>query len=306
MDDWRELVSSGKVRPGVRMDGLTTYKLGGAASWYAEVGGPADLEVLAEAWRGGGGGQVMVLGKGSNVIVADEGYRGLVIRLVGEFLSIRHLSGYIEAGGAVGLPRLARSAVAEGRLGLEFLVGIPGTVGGGVRQNAGCHGREMVDVLREVEMFDLVTASWQKVPAHRLRLGYRTSDVRSHQVVTGARFRFEGGEPSVGRERMREITRWRRLNQPGGTLNAGSVFKNPPGDTAGRIIDSLGLKGMRVGGARVSEKHANFFVADHHATSRDVRRLVCRVRRQVRESTGIDMEPEVRFVGFPAEECADA
>jgi len=304
MDEWRKLVERGRVREKVRLEGLTTYKLGGAARWYAEAGCRADLQILAEAWRNGDNGPVLVLGKGSNVIVADQGYRGLVVRLVGEFLSIRHLPEWIEAGGGVGMPRLARSAVAQGRLGLEFLVGIPGTVGGGVRQNAGCHGREMVDVLKKAEVFDFSTNGWQTVSTNRLRLGYRTSDVRSNQVVTTAWFGFESGVPPVGSERMREITRWRRLNQPGGTLNAGSVFKNPPGEAAGRIIDRLGLKGMRVGGARVSEKHANFFVAEQDATAEDVRRLVCKVRRRVRVGTGIDLEPEVRFVGFSAEEWA--
>lgn len=302
MDSWQDLVVRGSVKEHVRLDRLTTYKLGGAARWYAEAGSRTDLEQLAAAWRDGHNGQVLVLGKGSNLIVADSGYRGLVIRLVGDFLSIRHLSDQIEAGGGVGLPRLARSAVAQGRLGLEFMVGIPGTVGGGVRQNAGCLGREMVDVLKKVEVFDFNTTGWRTVSANRLGLGYRTSCVRSNQVVTAAWFGFDPGGSTVGSERMREITRWRRLTQPGGTLNAGSVFKNPPGDAAGRIIDSLGLKGMQVGGARVSEKHANFFVTDQDATSEDVRKLVCKVRRRVRVAVGIELEPEVRFVGFSAGE----
>lgn len=301
MTGWQRLVSRGKVRRDVRLGGYTTYKLGGVARWYAEAAGKADLALLAEAWEGDAA-DVLVLGKGSNVIIADQGFGGLAIRLVGEFLSIRHLADRIEAGGGVGLPRLARSAVAEGRLGLEFMVGIPGTVGGGVRQNAGCHGREMADVLRGAELFDFGAAESRTVTAEQLRLGYRTSAVRSSQVVTVAWFGYEPGEPSIGSERMREITRWRRVHQPGGTLNAGSVFKNPPGDAAGRIIDELGLKGMRVGGARVSEKHANFFVADRDATSEDVRGLVAEVRRRVREATGIDLQPEVRFVGFSAGE----
>ena len=303
MSDWQKLVVQGRVRREVRLDELTTYKLGGVARWYAEAGSRADLGALAEAWRGGDGARILVLGKGSNVIVADQGYRGLVIRLVGDFLSIRHLPDRIEAGGGVGLPRLARSAVAEGRLGLEFMVGIPGTVGGGVRQTAGCQGKEMVDVLAGAEVFDLRSGRSQVVPAEKLRLGYRNSDVQSFQVITAAWFGFDSGEPALGSERMREITRWRRLHQPGGTLNAGSVFKNPPGDAAGRIIDHLGLKGMRVGGVRVSERHANFFVADKGATSEDVRRLVAEVRRRVRAATGIDLEPEVRFVGFCAREA---
>ena len=293
-------MSQGRVQQDVRLEGLTTYKLGGAARWYAEVGSHAELGVLAEAWNAELGAEVLVLGKGSNVVVADQGYRGLVIRLIGEFLSIRHLPDRVEAGGGVGLPRLARSAVAEGRLGLEFMVGIPGTVGGGVRQNAGCHGREMVDVLEEVEVFDIPAGQSRVMTVQDLDLGYRASNVAPFWVITTARFGFEAGEPSLGSERMREITRWRRDHQPGGTLNAGSIFKNPPGDAAGRIIDDLGLKGMRVGGVSVSEKHANFFVADQGASSEDVRRLVDEVRWRVRQATGVDLEPEVRFVGFPS------
>lgn len=298
MSDWSRLLARGLVRREVRLDAFTTYKLGGAARWYAEVSSHADLARLGEAWAAVGESGVLILGKGSNVIVADGGYRGLVIRLVGEFLSIRHQALRIEAGAAVGLPRLARSAVGEGRLGLEFMVGIPGTVGGGVYQNAGCHGREMVDVLQEVEIFDLSAGDLQMVSPGALCLRYRASAVQPSQVVTRAWFGFSPGEQTVGLQRMREITRWRRLHQPGGTLNAGSVFKNPPGDAAGRIIDDLGLKGLRVGKVRVSEKHANFFVAGRGATSEDVRRLVERVRRLVREATGIDLEPEIKFVGF--------
>lgn len=302
MGNWKQLVAAGLVRGDVRLDGFTTYKLGGPALWYAELARYADLKALSEGWRESGVSQVLVIGKGSNVIIADEGYRGLVIRLVGEFLSIRHLDGRIQAGGGVGLPRLARSSVVEGRLGLEFMVGIPGTVGGGIYQNAGCHGKEMVDVLEEVEIFDLVTAEVKTVSPECLQMGYRTSAVMPSQVITKAWFGFTPGDQATGLEQMREITRWRRLYQPGGTLNAGSVFKNPPGDAAGRIIDELGLKGMQVGRVRVSEKHANFFVADRGATSRDVRRLVMEVRRRVEQATGIDLEPEVRFIGFSNEE----
>jgi UDP-N-acetylmuramate dehydrogenase len=302
MSDWKQLVAAGLVRGDVRLDGLTTYKLGGPARWYAEVGRYADLKALAQGWRGSSVSQVLVIGKGSNVIIAEEGYQGLVIRLVGEFLSIRHQEGRIQAGGGVGLPRLARSSVVEGRLGLEFMVGIPGTVGGGIYQNAGCHGKEMVDVLEEVEIFDLVNAELRVVSPGSLQLGYRTSAVMPCQVITKAWFGFTPGDQAIGLDRMREITRWRRLHQPGGTLNAGSVFKNPPGDAAGRIIDDLGLKGMRVGNVRVSEKHANFFVADRGATAEDVRQLVMEVRKLVKEATGVSLEPEVKFVGFSNEE----
>ncbi len=299
MSEWRDLITRGLVRTVVRLDGLTTYKLGGVARWYAEVGEYSHLSALASARASHDGSvDVLVLGKGSNVIISDEGYEGLVIRLVGDFLTIRHLDDRVEAGGGVGLPRLARSAVGEGRLGLEFMVGIPGTVGGGVYQNAGCLGTEMVDVLEQVEVFDLDTGELRLVETESLHLRYRSSAVKTHQVITRSWFRFISGEPAAGLARIREITRWRRRHQPGGTLNAGSVFKNPPDDAAGRLIDDLGLKGMRIGDVSVSEKHANFFVAGAGATADDVRRLVMEVRRRVWAATGIDLEPEVRFVGF--------
>ncbi len=305
MDKRDALVESGLVRRRVSLDRLTTYKLGGPARWYAEVGGYPDLVALADAWGGEvGSSGVLVLGKGSNVIIADRGYGGLVIRLAGDFLAIRHLDDRVQAGGGVGLPRLARSAVGEGRLGLEFMVGIPGTVGGGVVQNAGCHGREMVDVLDSVELFDMASGELQRVSSPCLDLRYRASSVEGSQVITRAWFRFRTGDPNRGLQRIREITRWRRLHQPGGTLNAGSVFKNPPGDAAGRIIDQLGLKGLRIGDVAVSRKHANFFVAGKNATSEDVLRLVIEVRSRVLAATGIPLEPEVRFVGFATEEVA--
>ncbi len=282
--------------PDVPLASLTTYKLGGPARWFAEVEDTAMLEALGEAALAEGV-PVFVLGRGSNVVVSDSGYPGLVIRLGGAFSEIDHSEDAVVAGGAVPLPRLARSAVGAGRLGLEFFVGIPGTVGGAVRQNAGCHGSETKDWLIEARLFDIETAEWSVEDPESLRMTYRHSSVAAAQVVAWARFRFVSGPPSDGEAKMREITRWRKEHQPGGTLNAGSVFKNPPGDAAGRLIDSVGLKGFAVGSTRVSPKHANFFEAGPEATAADLHGLVTEVRRRVLEETGVDLEPEIQFIG---------
>lgn len=290
------LVEAGEVAASVAIGRYTTYKLGGPADYFAEVGDRSRLERVTEAWRETGL-PILVLGWGSNLVVADNGFRGLVLRLTGDFGSVDHTADEIRAGSAARLPALARSAVAAGRLGLEFFVGIPGTVGGAVRQNAGCHGSETVDWLRWAEVIDLTTGDATRRTVDRLGLGYRSSNIAVTDLVTAAGFDFEHGEPTEGERRLRQITRWRRLNQPGGTLNAGSVFKNPAGDAAGRLIDTAGLKGLRVGAVSVSERHANFFVAGEGATAGDLAALISEVRRRVRDQTGVDLEPEIQLVG---------
>jgi UDP-N-acetylmuramate dehydrogenase len=294
-DPWTRLVAAGQVRSNVDVSGLTTYKLGGPASYFTEATGLRSLTALAEALAASPL-PVLVLGRGSNVVVSDEGFAGLVVRLGKAFAKIE-VGATVVAGGAAALPQVARVATTAGRRGLEFMIGIPGSVGGGVRQNAGCFGREMVDVVETVEIFDLGDGHTVTAPATDLDLAYRQSNLGAEQIVVEARLRTEAGDAEEGLAIIREITRWRRLHQPGGTLNAGSVFKNPPGDSAGRLIDSLGLKGTTVGGASVSEKHANFFVAKPGTKALDVYLLVQQVAAAVKAQTGIELEAEVQFAG---------
>lgn len=296
MSPWEELERAGVVRAGVPLAALTTYKLGGPARWLAEVDDETKLEAVAAALRREPL-PVLVLGRGSNLVVSDAGFPGLVLRLGGTFTQVQVAGEVVRAGGAVPLPKLARAAVAAGRLGLEFYVGIPGSVGGAVRQNAGCFGTETKDVLASAAVLDLADGTRTRKRPVDLQLAYRHSNLAATEVVLEAAFHSREGDRDEGEERMREITRWRREHQPGGTLNAGSVFKNPPGDAAGRIIDRLGLKGLRVGGAAVSEKHANFFVAAAGTPAADVWKLVQEVRQRVAEATGIVLEPEIQFVG---------
>jgi UDP-N-acetylmuramate dehydrogenase len=292
---WQSLIDSGLVRANVGLDRITTYKLGGPAEMFAEINRMADLDLIAAALAADPK-PLLVLGRGSNLVIADEGISGVVIQLGHEFSRIE-VSEMVHAGGGAGMPQVARAATKAGRLGLEFLVGIPGSVGGGVRQNAGCFGQEIVDVLVSAVIYDLAQGRPRSVDVSGLDLSYRHSAVGPLDLVINATFRAEPGEPAVGEERMRAITRWRRDNQPGGTLNAGSVFKNPPGDSAGRIIDAAGLKGLAVGGAAVSERHANFFVAMPGARAVDVYRLVREVAARVEKATGIVLETEIQFAG---------
>jgi UDP-N-acetylmuramate dehydrogenase len=291
-----DLVADGAISAGVKIGDFTTYKLGGPADYFADVANESSLHRVLDAWRPTGL-PLLILGWGSNLVVADRGFRGLVVRPVGEFAEIEHRESDILAGCAARLPVLARSAVNHGRLGLEFFVGIPGTVGGAVRQNAGCHGSDTSEWLRWADVCDASTGRTTRHTGSELEMAYRRSNIEATHMVTRASFRFEGGQREVGERRLREITRWRREHQPGGTLNAGSVFKNPPGDAAGRLIDSVGLKGFRVGAVAVSERHANFFVADREATAADLRALIRTVRDRVKQETGVDLEPEIRLIG---------
>jgi UDP-N-acetylmuramate dehydrogenase len=293
----QRLATAGRLQEGAPLAPLTTYRFGGPARFLVEAHSEVELEAAA-ALANEEGLEVFVLGRGSNVVVSDRGFDGVVIRLAGAFLDHRmDDAGVAHAGGAVPLPVLARFAARAGRTGLEFFVGIPGSVGGAVRMNAGCHGSDTAGWLLDARFVSLGDGVAREETAQGLALSYRHSDLGDSDIVVSARFRTEPGSPGDAEARIREITRWRKETQPGGTLNAGSVFKNPPGDAAGRVIERAGLKGFRIGGVEVSRRHANFFVADPGATAADVYALVSEVRRQVLAEVGIDLEPELRFVG---------
>jgi UDP-N-acetylmuramate dehydrogenase len=294
-----ERLIPGSVTRDARLSELTTYHLGGPVAALVRATSLSALAAVARVVREFAP-PVLIVGRGSNLLIADRGFPGVAVVLAGDFehVDLAAAPGVVRAGGAVPLPVLARRAAAAGRCGLEFFVGIPGSVGGAVRMNAGGHGRETVDVLRNAWSVDLAGSGEEMVrPAGELGLGYRRSALTGSEIVTGAEFGVGEAEPSVCEAAVAEVVRWRREHQPGGA-NAGSVFRNPPGDSAGRIIDAAGLKGLRVGGAVVSTKHANFFQADPGATAEDVHRLIREVRRRVHDATGILLEPELRLLGF--------
>ncbi len=233
---------------------MTTYRVGGKAALLVEAQSLNDLALVRDAVAGSEL-PILVLGKGSNLLVADAGFPGVAVTL-GETFAAVSVDGIVAtAGGATPLPVAARRTAAAGLTGFEWAVGVPGSVGGGVRMNAGGHGAEISDTLIDATVVDLSgTGPLEATLDHaRLDLSYRHSSIAPSQIVTGARFRLREGDTAAGEARISEIVQWRRENQPGGQ-NAGSVFTNPEGDSAGRIIDAAGLRGLRVGQrARVGE-----------------------------------------------------
>ena len=274
----------------------TTYRVGGTAALGVEV---ADEDALLEAARAlrDLDVPVLVVGNGSNLLVADPGFAGLVVTLGAGFETLEIVSNDVRAGGALALPTLARRTAAAGLTGLEWAVGVPGTVGGAVRMNAGGHGSDTVATLVTYRVVDLAGARATDHPASDLDAAYRRTGIAATDVVVSATHRLEPGDPVAGRAAIDDIVRWRRANQPGGS-NAGSVFTNPDDDSAGRLIDSCGLKGLRIGTAAVSPKHANFIQADRGGSADDVRRVMDRVREVVASETGVELTTEVRMIGF--------
>ena len=290
---------------GVRVDypvgGLTTYRVGGPAARFVRPANIAELErvALAVTTAAGVGGvlPVLVIGRGSNLLVADRGFAGLVIQLGMGFEEITIDGDVVRAGGAASLPVVARLTVASGLEGFEWAVGVPGSIGGAVRMNAGGHGSDMAAALMSATTVDLQTGLTGTRSVEDLALGYRTSSVTSSEVVVSTELRLLVGERSRGEEKLAEVVWWRRANQPGGH-NAGSVFANPPGDSAGQLVDSAGVRGLRIGSAEVSVRHANFIQADEGGSAEDVARLMAEVVRLVEEVHGVRLEPETVLVGF--------
>ena len=280
---------------------LTTYKLGGAALVFASPRTVDELHAVAGALRETGL-PVLVVGRGSNLLVADAGFAGVAVSLAEMAESAERIEVHgteVLAGAAIAMPVLARRTAAAGLSGFEWAVGVPGSVGGAVRMNAGGHGSDVAASLRGATLLDLHTGRMAWVETHRLHLRFRGSDIADHQVVLDATLDLSVGDSAAAEAAVAEIVRWRREHQPGGQ-NAGSVFVNPvPGElAAAQLIDGLGLKGFRIGGAFVSEKHANFVQAEHGATSADVRAVMEHVRDEVFEKTGFLLRSEVRLVGF--------
>jgi UDP-N-acetylmuramate dehydrogenase len=279
---------------------LTTMRLGGPADLLATAHNGFELRGLIRFARTRGV-PLLVLGRGSNIVVSDRGIRGMVIQVRAEQSQIEG-DRYVASAG-IPMARAATETQKAGLSGLEFGLAIPGTVGGAIWANAGAHGSDIAGVLESADVL-LPDGSEVKVPAADLGLAYRDSRFK-HQaqgaerdIVLGGAFRLEAEAADVIKARLDEIRHWRQAHQPLGVPSAGSVFRNPSPDvSAGELIDAAGLKGTRMGGAVVSEKHANFIVADRTATAADVRRLGDHVRATIQARDGIDLRYEVEFVG---------
>ena len=241
--------------------------------------------------------EVLVLGKGTNMLISDKGFQGVVVRLSRGFDFISDEGVGIRAGGITQLPRVANRAAKIGLTGLEFAIAIPATVGGAVRMNAGAHGSSVSDVLAEAEVFDLKVGELRTLTPADLSMSYRHSALSSTDIVCSADFQLSDGKREEIAKKMAEYRDHRARTQPVDAPNAGSMFKNPPSDSAGRLIEEAGLKGLRVGGAEVSSKHANFFLAHPGSRSQDVHDLMASVQKTVHERFGILLMPEVWTIG---------
>jgi UDP-N-acetylmuramate dehydrogenase len=276
---------------------LTSFRLGGPAAAYVEAETGDDLQAVGRALREGV--PLLVIGKGSNLLVSDRGFPGVVLRLGRSFRWTARDGDRLTAGAAMPLPALSGVALQHALAGLEFGVAIPASLGGSVRMNAGAHGHSLDEVVESVELFDLDDGAPRVIPAEDAGFRYRDSTLGKDGVVIGATVRLRPGERAEIRRHMDEAREWRKATQPLAEPNCGSVFKNAPGDHAARLIEAAGAKGLSVGGARVSDKHANFIVAGPGATATDVYRLVESLRERVSNRFGIELEPEVHLVGAP-------
>lgn len=277
----------------------TWWRVGGPADLYVEIGTRAQLAGLARAVAETEV-PLLVMGNASNLLVADAGVRGVVARLTGDLAQASRDGGVLRIGGGARLVQLLQRAERERWTGLQMVAGVPGTMGGAVRMNAGTKLGEVSDGLVDV---DLVLAGGEHgtVPASALRLGYRHSDLPPGAIVAEARMRTGEGDPDLVFREIAQHLRYRAETQPIDQPTCGSTFRNPPGHTAGRLIEAAGLKGHRVGGAIVSEKHANFLVNTGTATASDLQALIRTVQERVAERHGVALVPEVVLVGaWPA------
>jgi len=283
------------VRRNVPLSGRTTLRIGGPARYFAEVHDVDALAALLRASRAEGL-EVLALGKGSNLLVEDAGFAGVVFTLAGDFLTTRIDPPDVFAGGGVSLMSLAVATQRAGLSGLENLSGIPSSLGGAVRINAGSYGSEIFEVLVAV---DLVSGRGERrtVPAPEIAHGYRwTALSETDDVVSGAALRLVPRAPEEIAARLDEVTAKRKGALPK-RPNAGSIFKNPPGLFAGKLLEECGLKGRRIGGAQISPIHANVIVNLGGATAADVRALMDEMKKTVIERFGIELVPEIRVLG---------
>jgi len=280
----------------------TTMRVGGPADLFAVAHNAFELRGLVRFARARGI-PFLLLGRGSNLVIGDRGFRGLVIQARAEGARVDGDRYLADAG--VPMARAATETQLAGLAGLEYGLAIPGTVGGAVWGNAGAHGSDTASVLESATVL-FADGSERVLPVGELGFSYRhsrfkdagmASPVAPAEIVLAAVFRLRVADPAEIRARLDDIKRWRREHQPLGIPSAGSVFRNPPGDSAGRLIDVLGLKGYRVGGAVVSEKHANFIVNDQRGSAADVRRLAEHVRAEVLARHGIELAFEIEFAG---------
>jgi len=278
---------------------LTTVRTGGAADWFARPGDEEQL-IAALAWAEGEGLPVGLIGSGSNLLVADDGFHGLALKLDGELAQIGREGERVVCGGGYRFPSAAAKTAGWGLSGLEFGVNIPGTAGGAVRMNANAYGGQLARVLEWVEV--CTAAGSERRTPEALGFTYRHSNLGEGEVVARASFHLRPADPEEIKATLAGMRERRREAQPSGIKTFGSTFKNPEGEraegrSAGQLLEAAGCRGLRHGGARFSEKHANFVENDQGASTADVLELMAAGRRRVHERFGVELEPEVQVLG---------
>ena len=300
--DWKDALPEIVTQPGSRLrfgESLakhTHFGIGGEATAYIEISTVSELAALArfhEQWDV----PVAIIGRGSNLLVSDTGFKGISVRLVGELAKLEADGKVVSVGAGLSLPALSKTMSRSGLSGVEFALGIPGSVGGALIMNAGAWGSSFGDVVTDVTV---MTASGELVNLTHAEAAfeYRHSGLETYFCVTGATLALEPGDVDEITERMQTFYKQKVATQPFAEENAGCMFKNPPGDSAGRLIDISGLKGYRIGGAEVSTVHGNFILNLDNATAEDVLKLVAYIQQQVRDKTGISLQTEVKRLGF--------
>ncbi len=296
IDFLKTVVPAENIHQEEPMAGHTTFRVGGPAEVLVSVEKRGQLEKVIR-YLNLAGWPYFLLGKGSNLLVGDRGYRGVIITLAGEFSEVRVEGDRVTAGAAASLSQAARAAMEDGLTGLEFASGIPGSVGGGVRMNAGAYGGEMSQIVESVQVM-YRDGSLLTLDQETMEFGYRSSVLRDRPyVVTEVCMKLEKGVREEIADRMNDLASRRREKQPLEYASAGSTFKRPEGSFAGKLIMEAGLAGARIGGAKVSEKHCGFVINDGTATAADVAALIRKVADTVKERSGIRLEPEVIFLG---------
>lgn len=289
-----DVVEAGRILENEPMSEHTSFRVGGPADIYVEAASESELLSIIERLRERDV-PFLVIGQGSNLLVSDQGYRGAIVRCRMERAWVE--AGRLHAQAGTSLKALYETALDAGLVGLEFASGIPGSLGGAITMNAGAYGGELKDVVETVRVLDAKGCA-RGIPADEMGFGYRTSNVEKEGLtVLGAILQLHKGDTDASRMRAGELAAARRAKQPLTLPSAGSTFRRPPGNFAGTLIQSCGLKGASVGGAQVSAKHAGFIVNAGGATAADIWALIREVQSTVQVMTGIRLEPEVRFVG---------
>ena len=277
----------------IKLSTVTTYKFGGYCNNFYKISNN-DIDLFDEAFSNK---EYFILGKGSNVAFSDKDYEGNVINPDFNEISFVKNLGEVKVGSSVFLPDIARFYKDKNLINAEFLIGIPGSVGGAVKMNAGAYGWEFSDILSSIEVYNLVTKKIETLDKDDLNFSYRSSSNLENKVIISATLIGTEGDPALIKSRLKENIKYRKDTQPSAIYNAGSVFKNTDQYSAGELIDKAELKGFSIDGVKVSNKHANFFVASKGANSSSLYKLVNHVKEVVDSKFGVSLQKEILFVG---------